>query len=68
MPLYDYECDSRHRFEAIRSINEPDTVPVPCPTCGEKAVRDSIPRVTHSENDVNVGGSSLRINFKWRPY
>jgi putative FmdB family regulatory protein len=33
MPLYEYECDSGHRFELIRKFSDPPLEN--CPTCGE---------------------------------
>jgi putative FmdB family regulatory protein len=32
MPLYEYECENKHRFEVIRKFSDPPLEA--CPTCG----------------------------------
>jgi putative FmdB family regulatory protein len=37
MPLYEYECENKHRFEKRRAIKEADA-PLECPDCESRDI------------------------------
>lgn len=70
-PLYEYECENQHRFEALRPF---DSDPSQCPQCGEKIRRlfpSSLMRIKSKEEfyqkhkpDIRVRGESGKLGRK----
>ena len=60
MPIYEYECDKKHRFEKWQSMN--DEPIKECPTCGS-----SVRKVMHPAGIIFKGSGFYQTDYKTPP-